>query len=183
MVTLMNYYYNGINYRNIKTTTAGRSSINKLQQLAITAALLLNDIGFKINENCIKRGIEKVVWLGRLSVISQDPLIVIDGAHNEDGVQALSLAIKKYFKDKELILIMGMLKDKEHDKSLKILTPMAKILIATEPISERALKAEELGEEAKIYCSNVKLNPHAKAIKIALMFTEILFLLLAVHFT
>lgn len=164
---LMNYYYNGINYRNIRLPLLGDHQLINAA-VAITAALLLNDIGFKINENCIKRGIEKVVWLGRLSVISQDPLIVIDGAHNEDGVQALSLAIKKYFKDKELILIMGMLKDKEHDKSLKILTPMAKILIATEPISERALKAEELGEEAKMYCSNVKAESSlAKAIKIA----------------
>ena len=123
---------------------------------------MLNDLGFKISELNAKKGIYKTKWIGRFNIISRNPLIIIDGAHNADGVLALSLALKKYFENKELILVMGMLKDKEHDKSLEILASAAKLFIATEPISDRALKAEELAVEAGRYCSNVKVEPLLK---------------------
>lgn len=158
---LMDYYYNNFMYRDIKLPLLGDHQLLNAA-VAITAASSLNKFGFKVDEHHIRQGIENVVWPCRLSVASINPLIIIDGAHNEDGVLVLSMALKKYFKGKELILVMGMLKDKDHDKSLEILASMAKNLIATEPLNERALKAEELGREAKKYCLDVKIEPSLK---------------------
>lgn len=155
---LMDYYYKGVMYRDIKLPLLGDHQLLNAA-VAITAASSLNILGYKVNYHHIKQGIENVIWPGRLSIASSNPLIIIDGAHNEDGVLALSMALKKYFWDKELILVMGMLKDKDHDKSLGILAPLAKKIIATEPLSERALEAEELGREAKKYCLDVKVEP------------------------
>ncbi len=155
---LMDYHYNGIKYSNIKLPLLGDHQLLNAA-VAITVAILLKGFGYKVREEHISKGIEKVFWPGRLSIVSNNPLIIIDGAHNEDGISALYIAIKKYFSEKEIILIMGMLKDKDHDKSLKILAPMAKTFIATEPLSERALNAKELGEEAKKYNGNVKIEP------------------------
>ncbi len=155
---LIDYSYKNTNYKDIKLPLLGdHQQLNAAT--AITVSLLLMEIGFQISENHIKRGIENVKWLGRLSIVSKNPLIVIDGAHNVDGILVLSNAVKKYFKDKKLILIMGMLKDKEHDKSLGIIAPMANVFIATEPLDGRALKAEELGMEANKYAPNVLVEP------------------------
>ncbi len=155
---LIDYSYKDVNYKNIRLPLLGdHQQINAA--MAITVATLLIDLGFPIKENHIKKGIENVKWLGRLSIISKNPLMVIDGAHNVDGILVLSNAIKKYFGDKKLILIMGMLKDKEHDKSLGIIAPMANVFIATEPLDGRALKAKELGMEANKYTSNVLVEP------------------------
>ena len=118
--------------------------------VAISAAVKLNELGFTLSEDSIRKGIGKVVWPGRLSIISKEPFIVIDGAHNKDGVYALSKAVKKYFKDKDIVILMGMLKDKDHKESISILGPMAKQIVITEPNSERALSAEELAEEQRI---------------------------------
>ncbi len=157
----IDYAFNGIRYRDIEIPLLGDHQVLNAT-VAFTASILLNDLGFKISELNAKKGIYKTKWIGRFNIISRNPLIIIDGAHNADGVLALSLALKKYFENKELILVMGMLKDKEHDKSLEILASAAKLFIATEPISDRALKAEELAVEAGRYCSNVKVEPLLK---------------------
>lgn len=165
---LMDYSYNHVDYKNIRLPLLGdHQSLNAA--VAITVISLLNDLGYKTDKNHIRNGIGNVKWLGRLSIVSKSPLIVIDGAHNIDGITMLTSAIKKYFHDKKLILIMGMLKDKEHDKSLEIIAPMASTFIATEPLDARALKAEELGEEAKKYTSDVRVEPSLEmAIKSAM---------------
>ncbi|MCK9216375.1 MAG: bifunctional folylpolyglutamate synthase/dihydrofolate synthase [Firmicutes bacterium] len=164
----MDYSYNGVKYNNIELPLLGDHQVINAA-VAFTVALLLNDLGFQISEFNIKEGIKKTKWIGRFSIVSYGPLIVLDGAHNVNGVSALSSAIRKYFKGKELILVMGMLKDKEYDKSVKILASTAKAFVATEPISERSLKAEELALEAKKYCSNVKIEPLLeKAVDIAI---------------
>ena len=158
---LMDYYYNGFIYRDIKLPLLGDHQLLNAA-ISITAASSLNIFGFQVDEHHIRQGIENVVWPGRLSIASINPLVIIDGAHNEDGVLALSMSIKKYFKGKDLILVMGMLEDKDHDKSLEILASMARTVIATEPLSERALKADELGMEAKKYCLDVRIEPYLK---------------------
>lgn len=157
----MDYFYNGVKYNNIKLPLLGDHQVINAS-VALTAALLLNDLGFQISESNIKEGLKKTKWIGRFNIVSHDPLIVIDGAHNVNGVLALSSALRKYFKGKELILVMGMLEDKEYTKSIEILASTAKVFIATEPISDRALKAKKLALEAEKYCSNVKVEPILK---------------------
>ncbi len=164
---LMNYHYNNIDYKNITLPLLGDHQLINAS-VAIASASLTNELGYNIRDIDIIKGLKSVSWQGRLSIMSHNPLIVIDGAHNEDGIQILKDAICKYFPNKRLILVMGMLKDKEHDKSLKIILPIANTFIATEPISDRALSARELGKEAKKYIENVKIEASIiKAIEIA----------------
>lgn len=134
--------------------------------VAVRTAVKLGELGYDINEEHIKIGIKKVKWPGRFSLIDSDPLIVIDGAHNEDGVNALSKALKKYFHNKDIVMVIGMLRDKNHKESIGILAPMAKKLVAAEPASDRALSAAELAEEAKEFCKEVYIIPSiSQAIK------------------
>lgn len=97
------------------------------------------------------KGIEKTQWPGRFEIVSKDPLIIRDGAHNPDAVRLLKESV---LKDKDipnnLHLIMGVFKDKEYEKMLKEMMPIAGSFTAiTPPNKARALKADELCECAK----------------------------------
>lgn len=149
------YSYGEINLPNLKVPLLGDHQI-KNASVAVTAAIELSKLGFDIKEEHIRSGLRTVEWPCRLSVISKEPLIIIDGAHNEDGVNSLKDAFEKYLSDKNIILVIGMLGDKNYSYAVKELAPLAKHIIATEPISPRALQAEKMAEMAKQYNKSVE---------------------------
>ncbi|OQB15200.1 MAG: Folylpolyglutamate synthase [Firmicutes bacterium ADurb.Bin193] len=102
----------------------------------------------------IKEGLKKTFFKGRLEIVSKDPMIIVDGAHNFSGVTALSLALSDYFPKNDIILVMGMLRDKEYEKCIRAISPLSKLFIATMPDNPRALSAEELMKTAKRYTKN-----------------------------
>ena len=105
----------------------------------------------------IVKSIKNVSWKGRLEVLSNNPYVVIDGAHNIQGIETLSRNIKKYFKYENLYLILGILADKDVEEMIKIITPMAKKVYAVTPNSIRGELAESLKDEV------IKFNKNCKA--------------------
>ena len=109
-----------------------------------------------ISIESIIKSIKNVTWKGRLEVLSNNPYVVIDGAHNIQGIKTLSRNIKKYFKYENLHLILGILADKDVNEMIKIITPMAKQVYAVTPNSIRAELAEDLKNEIVKYNENCK---------------------------
>lgn len=116
--------------------------------LAVQAVRLLRDKTgdkyFEISDKSIYEGIKKTRWPGRFEILSSDPVIIVDGAHNEDGAAALAETIKVYFKDKRITLCIGILKDKQYEKMLRILLPLAEKVIACRVPNPRSLETAEL---------------------------------------
>ena len=104
----------------------------------------------------IKNGIEKTHWPGRFEVVSTDPFLVIDGAHNEDAARQLATTVENCFTNTRLTYIIGVLADKEHDKMLEIMAPFAERVYTITPDNARALDADRLAEEAGKYCDEVQ---------------------------
>lgn len=123
---------------------------------AVTAIEALKVLG--ISYDAIKAGIKNTNFGGRLELISDNPTILIDGAHNYSGVTALKNALTDYFPDKKITLVMGMLKDKEYEKCIAEIAPLAKHFIATEPENPRKLDADSLAELAKKFCHDVSVE-------------------------
>jgi len=119
---------------------------------AVTAITVANCLD--ISETAIKNGLNNTKFGGRFEVIGKNPLIIIDGAHNFSGVIALKNALETYFSDKKITLVMGMLKDKEYEKCVAELAPLADMFIATQPENPRALSCFDLEICAKKYVSN-----------------------------
>lgn len=112
---------------------------------AILALRKLKSLGFsKISDNLIKSSLSKVSWPGRMEIISFSPLILIDGAHNLDGAISLKESIELYFPKRKIILIIGVLKDKEPRPLVEVLIKNTKKTLFITPNDERALQAEEL---------------------------------------
>lgn len=102
--------------------------------------------------------IKNTHWNGRMEVISENPLIIIDGAHNPDGAKTLIDTLNSTFSKYEKTLCIGMLEDKDVDEVLKKLIPYIDNIIVTEPNSDRALTAEKMAEKIEKYDKKVEIK-------------------------
>lgn len=123
--------------------------------VVLKAVVELNNLGAKIPYNSIISGFKTVVWKGRLEVIKRNPMVVIDGAHNIDGIKSLVKSVEMYFKYNKIHLILGVLSDKEVEKIIEAIVPICESVIAVTPHSDRAFLAEELKVNIKKYNRNV----------------------------
>lgn len=121
---------------------------------AIEAVKVLADRGFLIGKNAIREGIKHAKIAARMEIISHEPLIIIDGGHNEDGVRA---TVESLYSDccKDYTLVIGMVADKAVDVCVRQFAAIAKRMIVTQPNNDRALSAQELSRIAQRYCSDV----------------------------
>ena len=125
--------------------------------VAMQAIEVLNNKNIiDISIDNIVKSIKNVSWKGRLEVLSNNPYVVIDGAHNIQGIKTLSRNIKKYFKYENLYLILGILADKDVEEMIKIITPMAKKVYSVTPNSIRGELAESLKDEVSKFNKNCK---------------------------
>lgn len=106
-----------------------------------------------ITEDAVRAGLEHAEWMGRFSCISESPLFIIDGAHNEDAAKRLRESVEFYFPDKKKIFLCGVFKDKEYEKIAEIMAPLADWIYTVDlPNRERTLSAGQLKEVMQKYC-------------------------------
>lgn len=126
----------------------------------IEASRILTEKGYNISIDNIKSGIKKTVLPARCEVVSKEPLVILDGGHNEDGAKAFYNMISGEISgNKRLFVIAGMLADKDVENSLKPLIKLCKHFIAVTPKNPRAMESEELCRIARKYCEDVKNIP------------------------
>ena len=129
--------------------------------LALTVIKVLRDERqVEISEEATRRGFLNTKWPGRIEKIKDNPVFIIDGAHNEDGAKSLSKALDKHFKGKKMTLLIGMLKDKDIDGVLELLMDKFNKVITTTPDNDRAISAEELQDKIKKYVDDVIAIPN-----------------------
>lgn len=126
--------------------------------VAIETAHELKKQGFSIDEKAVQTGIKNTQWKGRFTIVSEKPLVIIDGAHNEAAAQSLAKSLKQYFKDgkeRKLIGVAGVFRDKEYDKVLKETLPLMEKVYTLKPDGPRGLEAETLAACGRSYCKEV----------------------------
>jgi dihydrofolate synthase/folylpolyglutamate synthase len=112
--------------------------------LALAAVEVLMESGFAIDEEHLRHGLAEVKWPGRLELIGEHPRILLDGAHNPAATRVLKNALQKGFSRRRLILVLGIMSDKEIPKMMADLVPFADLLILTRPRMDRAAPLELL---------------------------------------
>ncbi len=123
--------------------------------LAMEAIKELDSLNYiNIDIDKLKVATKMVKWKGRLEILDEKPYIVVDGAHNVDGIKFLRMNIEEYFKYQNLYLILGILADKEVEKMLEIIAPMAKEIYTVTSNSIRATSSEDLKNEVLKYNKN-----------------------------
>lgn len=130
----------------LQTSMIGSHQVDNASLAVMAAQVLANYYSFIIDEVHLKEGLTRAYWPGRLEILSENPFVLIDGAHNEEGINALASEIESRFSDKKISILFAALKDKKLDKMIAILEELADTLTFTTFDFPRAAKAEELLE-------------------------------------
>ena len=120
---------------------------------AVNAARVINERGLEIREENISNGIASARIPARFEIISRNPLVIVDGAHNPDGIDALCKSIDTLLDGRSVIGIMGMLRDKSYDDALSKIIPRFEMVFTVSPNNPRALSAKKLAECAAQYAN------------------------------
>ena len=115
----------------------------------VEAAEALSRSGFSIGEDSIRYALANVKWPARFEILSGEPLVIFDGAHNINGIAKLTENVEKYFMPKKPIMLMGVMADKDYGTMLDMVMPLCDRLYTVTPDNPRALDAERLAEEAR----------------------------------
>lgn len=152
------FSYHGLqkSYSRLACFLRGRHQISNAA-LVLAALEVLAEQGWPVSEPAVQEGMKNVKWEGRLEVLQSEPQIVVDGAHNLAGITALCRALQDDFIYRRLILVFGVLRDKNFDKMLKYIAPLAGSIIITRPDTERAVSPHELEELASSCCNDVQV--------------------------
>ncbi len=122
---------------------------------AIETALVLNNQGYHV-EKYIETGLSKAIWPGRMEIVSHNPLMIIDGAHNPGAVEELGKTIDLYFTNKRITFIMGVLADKDFDREAEMIAGRGEKIITVTPHNPRSLDGRMLAKTLSRYNDNVQ---------------------------
>ncbi len=115
---------------------------------AFATIQILRESGFNIQKPAILDGFMNVKWPGRFEILSREPFIIIDSAHNQDSALRLRLAMDDYLNGRPIILLFGSSEDKDVRGMFSHLLPRVRVLIATKSEHPRAMEPDILVELA-----------------------------------
>ncbi|HAS74421.1 MAG TPA: bifunctional folylpolyglutamate synthase/dihydrofolate synthase [Clostridiales bacterium UBA8960] len=138
--------------------------------LAIEVVNQLKEVyHYSVSHDQIKMGLKKAKWIGRMEIVSEVPFMIIDGAHNLHGIRGLAKSLEALGEDYKIVGIIGILKDKDVEGMLEIISPYLDAVIVTKPDNPRALSASELSAHFK----TATVLGHFESIKDAVNFAVI----------
>ncbi|MCK5418574.1 MAG: bifunctional folylpolyglutamate synthase/dihydrofolate synthase, partial [Desulfobacterales bacterium] len=150
------FSYYGIEntWHDLQTPLLGHYQVQNAA-LALAASELLNKLKAEISFKSIKNGLTKTRWPGRLEIVSDKPLVILDGAHNLIAARNLSKFLAANLVNRRIILVVGILDDKPYGSMLKSLLPVCSRAIITRAKTDRALPPQKLYATAKKIISDV----------------------------
>ena len=113
---------------------------------AIAALDVLRQQGFQIPAEAVHEGVRSAQWPGRMEVLSRDPLVVADGAHNPYSAQVLRRALEEWFPDRRWVLVFGTFVDKDAAGIMRGLLPISEYVIVTRSEHPRAAAPVQLAD-------------------------------------
>lgn len=109
----------------------------------LCALEILKCKGITVSEKAVREGLLAARWPARFEIISRDPLIIFDGAHNPEGIETAVTSIKRYFGDQKVCILTGVMKDKDYNYIAGKFAEISDRAFTITPQNPRALPAEE----------------------------------------
>ncbi len=110
---------------------------------ALNAVDMLNKMGYGISDTAVGKGLEAVKWPARFEVISKSPLVIADGGHNPEGIDVAVDSIQKYFPNKKVAIVTGVMADKDYSYMAKRISTVAQKVFCLTPSNLRALSSDK----------------------------------------
>lgn len=121
--------------------------------------ILRESADMRISEEAIRQGLQNAVWHARFECLSTAPTALFDGAHNPQGVSAAVRSIQAYFPDTKVLVLSGVMQDKDFDAMIEGLKPVTAFAYTVTPSNPRALPAEEYAEH--FHAHGIPAEAHA----------------------
>ena len=112
----------------------------------LTVLDVLRNRGLIIPEEAVREGLASVTWPARFEVLSKSPLIIADGGHNPEGIDAAIASVKAYFKDEKILLLTGVMADKDYTHMVARMGEVAFRAFCVRPANDRALDPAKYAE-------------------------------------
>lgn len=123
---------------------------HQVENAAVASAVLhlLSERGLEVPLEAVRRGFEQVEWPGRFQILSTEPTLVVDCAHNQDSAFRLRQTLEAHFPDRRVQLVFGASEDKDIDGMLRALAPSVQRVYLTKAFHPRAAQPAALEEKA-----------------------------------
>jgi dihydrofolate synthase/folylpolyglutamate synthase len=144
------------------------SGEHQIHNAALSVAAALRQTKFTISEDHIRNGLRSVDWKARLELISRDPFVLLDAAHNPPGMKQLRRSLETIYRPHfpKMFLIIGMLADKEYESAVGEILPSFDFIYTVTPNSPRALDGKALEGTVRKRTKNVRfVDSIARAVK------------------
>jgi dihydrofolate synthase/folylpolyglutamate synthase len=135
--------------RDVAISLNGRHQLKNAAVALMTIEVLRQYYALIVEDEDLYRGFQTAQWPGRLEIVSEQPRILIDGAHNPEGAESLAQALRDTYRYRKLHFMIGMLSTKHHTSYLRHILPLVNTLIVTEPDWHKKEDAAKLAELAK----------------------------------
>lgn len=155
---LFNLSLDADNFASLSSPLLGRFQV-KNAVAAVTAAWRLSRDGFRITRSAIVKGLLNTSWPGRLERVLQNPLVLLDGAHNSAAARELAEFIQEELGGRRLRLVYGLMRDKAMGEISEILFPLAEEVYLTRPPLARAATPEEILAVARFRPKRLVIEP------------------------
>jgi dihydrofolate synthase/folylpolyglutamate synthase len=124
--------------------------------LAVRTCQILGRTEARLTAGAIREGLARASWPGRFEVFPGAPVIVLDGAHNPDGIRTLRQTLDEVFPGRAIVFLFGVLADKNHAEMARILFRKIDRAVVVRPNSGRAAAVEDIAREIAVYVADVK---------------------------
>jgi len=155
------FQYKGLRLalKSLRINLLGKHQLGNAALALATLEVLEKEKALLVNPAGVRDGLLQVNWPARLERLQENPLIVLDGAHNPPGAECLRHALKECFTYRRLHLVMGIMEDKDIRGIFRRLLPLAETAIFTQPRYVRAASAETLRRLARPYIQKYYVIP------------------------
>ena len=133
-------------YKELRLPLLGQHQL-KNAATVLTIIQVLRKRGWNISDEALREGLATVSWPGRFELVAREPLFIVDGGHNPQCIEALVNNVRDYLGDKKLVILSGVLRDKDFNQMYKDMVPFATEMVTVTPNNPgRAMPAAELKE-------------------------------------
>lgn len=134
----------GTDYRQVSIKMLGLHQIHNAMTALTALEILRREKKISVTKEAFYKGMAIAMQPGRFEVFGEKPFLILDGAHNQGGAESLLETVGEFFSDSRILMVVGILADKDVDAMIESFSQITDQFVVTEPLSPRALSAKDL---------------------------------------